>query len=502
MSSSGHATQKSHHSTDASPKSSASVAPEPLLDNRLHAWMQENGGYVGGQHIRSDLIMSRKLVDWDERWAAATSRTGGSRRRHFLPAWSKDDGGSSSSLGALHSSSSQDIDLINRLRHSDSLEHAFHENFHALIRCYQRWLTRWASTASSDQEAGDNRKTTRAASSNGAQSHQREQRKDKRKYKGEDGLRGGGGGGGGLGGGDGGPPPFKKSQKLRLACPFFKRNAVKYADHQYCLHHWPNTSRLKDHLYQQHMLSGIQCGLCGVEFSSQSSFQAHQREPGACEQRDFEPLEGVDALTKMKLQDKTLARGGTEESKWFAIYAILFPNDDPSSYPDPYYDLSPVLRQQVAIFVEAELPSIIQNAINQVANNVDTRTNLDFNELHTIITTSISGSLHRFRPEQAFPPRNIPDAEAKVGDSSFCPALSVQSAQTLSHSQELVLMEDPVEAAGRNAAEDLLRQFEEGLEHEQAFTNTLAADLNQFVDYLGQLESSEPPANTPNECVF
>ncbi len=83
------------------------------------------------------------------------------------------------------------------------------------------------------------------------------------------------------------------------------------------------------------MLSGIQCGLCGAEFSSQPSFQAHQREPGACERQAFEPLEGIDALTKMKLQDKKVARGAPEDAKWRAMYSILFPDDDPSTYPDP-----------------------------------------------------------------------------------------------------------------------------------------------------------------------
>ncbi|KAI8627156.1 hypothetical protein F5Y19DRAFT_487104 [Xylariaceae sp. FL1651] len=408
--------------------------------------------------------------------------------------YSNDNREKSNSSGTLHSSFTGNTNFAHRPRHVEGPEDAFHERFHAVIRWYQDWLARWASTSGSNQEGGDHRSTVGATSLSCEQSTQQQQRNDKRKCQDRGLPVGGNGNGCGGDDGDGGNngrdhPPVKKSRdskykpglKLRLACPFFKHNAVRYVDHQYCLHHWPSTSRLKDHLYQQHMLSGIQCGLCGAEFSSQSSFQAHQRELGACEQRDFEPLEGIDALTKMRLQDKKVARGATEEFKWHGIYAILFPDEDPSKYPDPYYYLFPVLRQRVALFLQDEMPSIIQNAINSVTNNVETGTTPNVNELHTAISTSINSCLRRFQPEQEASPPSVLNAEAEVDEP--------ESTQTISQPQDQVLVESSARVvSGSNTAEDLLQQFQADLGEEQTFTNAYEAGLDGFVRNFGSLD--------------
>ncbi|KAI1496306.1 hypothetical protein F5X99DRAFT_424789 [Biscogniauxia marginata] len=110
----------------------------------------------------------------------------------------------------------------------------------------------------------------------------------------------------------------------RFACPFFKRNPQLYQDCQSCLHHWPNVSRIKDHLYKQHMLHDNQCNRCGSRFNNQHGLRSHQRQAVPCMVRDLEYDEGIDHCTKSKLQDKKLARGSTEEEKWYAVYGILF----------------------------------------------------------------------------------------------------------------------------------------------------------------------------------
>ncbi|KAI3330476.1 hypothetical protein F4824DRAFT_478722 [Ustulina deusta] len=417
------------------------------------------------------------------RGSANHSSSGPRTRSHissdFQSACDKDIGGS----GTLPLSFAENTNVPDLPRHAEASEEAFHEMFYAVVRLYQDWLASWASKASPNQEDKNYRSTTGTSRSSRNQSQQQQQGREKRKRQdderhSEEGNHGGGSD-------DYGRHPVKKSRdtKLRLACPFFKRDAEKYADHQYCLHHWPTTSRVKEHLYQQHMLSGIQCGLCGAEFSSQPSFQAHQREPGACERQAFEPLEGIDALTKMKLQDKKVARGAPEDAKWRAMYSILFPDDDPSTYPDPYYDLFPVLRQQLATFLHDEIPLIIRNAINDVTNNIETRTTPDVNELQIAITASIESSLQRFRPEQESLSPNIRSTEAEIGDPYACLVPSVEGEPVIPHSLDHVFTEGLVEAAGGDTAEALLRQFQAELGDEQTFANTHETELGQLLDY-------------------
>ncbi|KAI0426768.1 hypothetical protein F5Y09DRAFT_50773 [Xylaria sp. FL1042] len=378
-----------------------------------------------------------------------------------------------SGSGAWCLSSARATNLPYRPRHAEASRIAF-QRFYSIWRWSQDWVARWASRALPHQEGDNYGSTSGTVSPNSEQSQQQQQRKDKRKRKDEKQEPGPGRGHGG----SDGQPTVKKSrdEKLRLACPFFKRNPMKYAGRRFCLHHWPNTSRLKEHLYQQHILSGIQCALCGVMFDSPLDFQAHQLQRGACE-RTFEPLEGIDALTKMKLQDKKVARGATEEAKWLAIYAILFPRDDSSTYPDPYHDLSPISRQQIVTSLQDQIPLLVQNAVSQAMDNANTGILLDANELQTAITTSINGFLQRFQLDQ-LPFRNT---EAEVDDPKSLPVLSVDNPQAILYQQSQVLTENSSEFAGSDTMEDLLCVF-----HPPPGNNE--RQFEQFIDY-----SSGPP---------
>ncbi|KAI1345376.1 hypothetical protein F5Y01DRAFT_66208 [Xylaria sp. FL0043] len=334
-------------------------------------------------------------------------------------------------------------------RHAESSGDAFPERFYSLVPWSQGLLSKCAARASPCQEGESYRGTGETTSLNSEQHQKQQQRKGKRKRKDENRKSGSGRGHGG----SDDEPPAKESQdeKLRLACPFFKRNPAKYVDQMFCLHHWPNTSRLKEHLYSQHSLEGIQCGLCGKVFKNELNFQPHQRQQGACEWRAFERREGIDPPTKQKLQDKGTTRGFNEKDKWQAIYGMLFPDDDRSTYPSPYFDAAPFRDQEIGTRLQNEIPSIVENAIGQVPNINNIGMIPDVNELQTIIIASINDTLQRLRTEQ-LSSRNI-RAEVDNAQSRSVPSAE-ESTQALRYRESQMSIEHLAEF-NRDAMEDL-----------------------------------------------
>jgi hypothetical protein len=260
---SGHADPGSYASADPSIRIDFSATQASLASYRLDATNGLFGRMNPWTHLSIDrqhrpgLPASIDLLAWDEKRKGASMRhdkpSSPSPRPKDVASGndqSENDREKSSSPDTLHTSPApHDTDLVSRPRHAEGLDDASKEIlFHAVTSWYHNWLARWASTASSNQDGENHQSTTGTTGSSGSQSQQQQQIKQKRKRQDR---------GRGLGkvdedmgeGGDGGPdyPPLKKPRgpKLRLACPFFKRNALRYADHQYCLHHWPSTSRLK-----------------------------------------------------------------------------------------------------------------------------------------------------------------------------------------------------------------------------------------------------------------
>ncbi|KAI1270814.1 hypothetical protein F5Y07DRAFT_67507 [Xylaria sp. FL0933] len=353
------------------------------------------------------------------------------------------------------------------MRHVESSGDAFPEGFYSLMRWSQGLLSKWAARASPCEEGESYRGTGKTTSLNSEQHQTQQQRKGKRKRRDEN--RESGSGRGHRGSDDESPAKESQDEKLRLACPFFKRNAAKYVDQMFCLHHWPNTSRLKEHLYSQHSLEGIiQCGLCGKVFNNELNFQSHQLQQGICRQRAFEPREGISPPTKQKLQDKGSTWGLNEKDKWLAIYAILFPRDDPSAYPSPYFDAAPFRDQEISTRLQNEIPSIVGNAISQVTNIGMIP---DINELRITIIASINDTLQRLRLEQ-LSSRNI-RAEADNARSRSVPSAE-ESTRALRYRESQMSIEHLAEF-NRDAMEDLL-QF-----HSQQGDD--AADFAPFFGY-------------------
>jgi len=89
----------------------------------------------------------------------------------------------------------------------------------------------------------------------------------------------------------------------------------------------------REHIYRQHQLP-IFCTRCGSTFTQATDLVAHSRLALGCDLRGFDPPDGF-----TKEQERTLRRkrkfAGSEESKWRAMYKVLFPDDDEADMPSP-----------------------------------------------------------------------------------------------------------------------------------------------------------------------
>ncbi|KAH8885692.1 hypothetical protein GQ53DRAFT_828722 [Thozetella sp. PMI_491] len=126
--------------------------------------------------------------------------------------------------------------------------------------------------------------------------------------------------------GDDGPRPPKGKvpasdtgqPQRQFACPFFKNNAGKYRSWRSCCGPgWPNVHRLKEHLPEK---------------------AAHESSEPKCTPRD-DVVEGMtpDQEQRVRLR-MCVTRFPSELDKWREVYGILFPSDDLSFIPSPYYD--------------------------------------------------------------------------------------------------------------------------------------------------------------------
>ncbi|KAI0535023.1 hypothetical protein GGR58DRAFT_28060 [Xylaria digitata] len=67
----------------------------------------------------------------------------------------------------------------------------------------------------------------------------------------------------------------------------------------------------------------------------------------------------------MRLQDKRPACGDTKKAKWLAINGILFPRDDPSTYPGPWRTQSYARHKSLSQF-EATRKDIEEDFLQQL----------------------------------------------------------------------------------------------------------------------------------------
>lgn len=72
--------------------------------------------------------------------------------------------------------------------------------------------------------------------------------------------------------------------------------------------------------------------------NSDVDLKTHQRQPEGCEVRLVDLPEGFDKKQEEELRKKK--HGETEEDRWYALYKILFPDEDGDLVPSPYYQSS------------------------------------------------------------------------------------------------------------------------------------------------------------------
>lgn len=135
-------------------------------------------------------------------------------------------------------------------------------------------------------------------------------------------------------------PGKKGDPRRKLACHYFKRNPEKHSQRSACTGPgWDKVHRVKEHLYRQHILR--QCSRCYLNFKTDEELQEHQRQPQSCELRVENRMEGIDHIKLKQLQSRKGLAGTSERERWEAVYRILFPDDDFSQMPTPYYDYGP-----------------------------------------------------------------------------------------------------------------------------------------------------------------
>ncbi|VUC30289.1 unnamed protein product [Clonostachys rosea] len=151
------------------------------------------------------------------------------------------------------------------------------------------------------------------------------------------------------------PETYDKAEHGLFACPFTKRYPEK---------NWPKCQkkafkevhRIKEHIYRTHMLAP-HCERCFAEFETEAERAAHSRLRVPCDV--IEPpaaMIGVTADIKNKLKSRKGKQNWDEDSKWRAMYTILF--EDQTEIPSPYceFDMSvgPMSQDQCTQFIRQQ----------------------------------------------------------------------------------------------------------------------------------------------------
>ncbi|KAI8310691.1 hypothetical protein K4K61_000295 [Colletotrichum sp. SAR11_59] len=173
--------------------------------------------------------------------------------------------------------------------------------------------------------------------------------------------------------------PDPESEKLRFACPFYKRDPQRYKNHRACRGPgWSEMHRLKEHLYRQHRL--FTCGRCLEHFKKDDLLQKHVRAEEACalSSRKMDPAEGMSVETEKQI--KSRSKQGKhdkqdkpdEASRWFEIYHILFGDVNIDDLPSPYYEDPPGTNgangpagpgAQYRYFLRREVPNMVKREL-------------------------------------------------------------------------------------------------------------------------------------------
>ncbi|KAF8859740.1 hypothetical protein BDZ45DRAFT_350132 [Acephala macrosclerotiorum] len=141
------------------------------------------------------------------------------------------------------------------------------------------------------------------------------------------------------------PPQSPPIQKW-FACHFHKHDPAYFSTNEATRMRyktcgaggWDDIYRLKEHLYRVHK-DLPKCDKCQKEFKKPEQLKAHLREQteGACQLQQEIPSKGISPEIFKELH-KRPKHTMTDEERWFAIWRLLFPNEElPES---PYSDVN------------------------------------------------------------------------------------------------------------------------------------------------------------------
>ncbi|OCL08075.1 hypothetical protein AOQ84DRAFT_439822 [Glonium stellatum] len=201
-------------------------------------------------------------------------------------------------------------------------------------------------------------------------------------------------------------PNNEDSHSPKYACPYFKRNPQRYRPRRACTGPgWEKISRLKEHLYRTHVLDKYICPRCYLSVLDDSQLKEHIRQEPPCDVHQGGPAEGIDSEKMTKLKNKKGISNQSDEERWKAIYRILFPDDDFSNMPSPFYDETDLQAQashhdDFEKFCRRELPRRVKSKIEIVVKKNTRQFTDELNsEIERIVRECFNTVVSSFRQE-------------------------------------------------------------------------------------------------------
>ncbi|KAJ8125719.1 hypothetical protein O1611_g7920 [Lasiodiplodia mahajangana] len=159
----------------------------------------------------------------------------------------------------------------------------------------------------------------------------------------------------------------------RLACPYFKKDPIRFQTKQSCCGPgWETVHRLKEHLDRRHALP-ISCRRCYTAFNTEAEHDSHIRSFEQCEvQQQPCSIEGFNAGQRAELKSRPRGlKHMSEPQKWRRVYLILFPETSENEVPSPYYEFQtlsdpghpqdPMMEYEE--YLQRELPSRVREQL-------------------------------------------------------------------------------------------------------------------------------------------
>lgn len=330
----------------------------------------------------------------------------------------------------------------------------------------------------------------------------------------------------------------------RYACPLFKRNPQKYGSRSACSGPgWESVHRVKEHLYRSHARL-IHCPRCNLGLASQQDLIGHLSSKDRCEEssgvsnQKSNSIEGFDEEQEKKLKKRSQS-GLTENEKWIEVYKILFPTDDHSRIPSPFYEyqlsipsesLPSPTSDTIARFedlCQRELPGIMRSKLELIIDEeLRTTSERIKSRVPEIVRSSQEEFLQRFQRHE---PASSNVAEGYFGESerrhlsdhvgqlssNFDNGFAAQShisqlflqAPPIPHEQNIRYPEDSIRGIAQERASSWNLSsdsgYNSGVSNDGLGTNSInPLDALQGLNNLGLLGNIESQISPPGNTAF